>query len=563
MPPPSPTTLLALITTTLTTLLSTIATTTHFPSRFRLLHSKLLLLSTSLSSLSNHSSHHHPLLVSSLPALLLTLRHLMDLSASASDSSFSGGKLRFQSDLDMATAALGDHIRDLELILRAGIPSSSSGAAIVVSRPGPEAEMEDLVFYVRDLFARLQIGGVGFKEEAIESLIQLLEEDERSAVIVAREGNVSYLIQLLDYGVSNLIREKAVAVIAVLAGASEVSRGAVFEEGGLGPLLRILDNGTLALKEKAAAAIEAITSDPENAWAVAAYGGVRILMDACRCGSPQIEACAVGVVRNVLVVEEMREAFVEETVIPVLIDGLVSGDGNVEEKAAECLSIVAGSNERFRSMIVQHRGLQRLLQLILDSSNLRSLEHALTAIRSLSISDPIAKFISSSTGFVLRLSDLILHGNVPVQLIAATMISSLPISDGNKRAMSSCMPALVKLIEMPKPGGIAAAASMALVSLLAVKSNRKELGRDEKSVRRLVQAMSVENESVCKEFPVAVVAAMVTGGGNDGCRRRLVAAGAMAAAQRLEAMEVAGARKAAARLAGNRLRNIFSRSWRE
>ncbi|KAF9620416.1 hypothetical protein IFM89_012593 [Coptis chinensis] len=37
------------------------------------------------------------------------------------------------------------------------------------------------------------------------------------------------------------------------------------------------------LKEKAAMAIEAITSDPENAWVVFAYGGlgVAILIDAC------------------------------------------------------------------------------------------------------------------------------------------------------------------------------------------------------------------------------------------------------------------------------------------
>jgi hypothetical protein len=34
----------------------------------------------------------------------------------------------------------------------------------------------------------------------------------------------------------------------------------------------------MPLKEKASAAVEAITADPENAWAISAYRGVLILI---------------------------------------------------------------------------------------------------------------------------------------------------------------------------------------------------------------------------------------------------------------------------------------------
>nr|POF27086.1 hypothetical protein CFP56_28919 [Quercus suber] len=42
-------------------------------------------------------------------------------------------------------------------------------------------------------------------------------------------------------------------------------------------------------------------------------------------------------------------------------------------------------------------------------------------------------------------------------------------------------------MESPKPVGLQESAAEALVSLLTVRSNRKELARDEKSVMRLMQ----------------------------------------------------------------------------
>ncbi|KAK7843574.1 cbl-interacting serine/threonine-protein kinase 11 [Quercus suber] len=72
----------------------------------------------------------------------------------------------------------------------------------------------------------------------------------------------------------------------------------------------------------------------------------------------------------------------------------------------------------------------------------------------------------------------------------------------------------VKLMESPKPVGLQESAAEALVSLLTVRSN----------------------ELVCKKFLVMVVAA-VLGGGSQGCKKRLVAAGAQNHLQRLAEME--------------------------
>lgn len=465
-----------------------------------------------------------------------------------------------QSDLDMASTSLSNHLHDLDLLLRSGVLHQSN--AIVLSQPGPGSGKDDVQFFVKDLFTRLQIGGIEFKKKALESLLQLLADDEKSSSLVAKEGNVAYLIHLLDLNINSSVREKALAAVSILASANDESRKSVFEGGGLGPLLRIIETGSSAFKEKAAIAVEAITADLENAWAISAYSGVSVLVEACRSSSPAAQSHAAGAIRNVACVEDIKVALAEEGAVPVLVQLLSSSSTSAIEKSAGSLAILAESGEYFRTLIWQERGLQKLMRLIQDLSSPDALESVLRAISSLLASDAVARILSSSTAFIVQIGELIKHGNIRLQQISASLLSNLSVSDGNKRAISTCMSSLLKLMESPKPVGLQDSAAQALVALLTVRSNRKELVRDEKCVTRLVQMLDPGNDLVPKRLPVAVAAAIV-GTASQGCRKRLLAAGAHQHMQRLAEMEVAGARKASQRLAGNRLKTIFSRTWRE
>ncbi|KAK9084755.1 hypothetical protein Sjap_025166 [Stephania japonica] len=318
-----------------------------------------------------------------------------------------------------------------------------------------------------------------------------------------------------------------------MASAGDLSRRSVFEEGCLGPLLRIMDSGASALKEKSAMAVEAITSDPENAWAVSAYGGVQVLLKACRSGSPVTQSHAVGSIRNISSIEEIRVAFAEEQAVEVLIQLLESGSKTAKEKSANSLWILASSGENFSHSIIQQGGLKSLLLLLHESSDPDVIEHVLRAIEALMASSPIPRSIlSNSTPFLLLLCDLIKHGSVATQHISASILSDLSISDNNKRTIVGCMGALIKLMESTKPVGMQELATKSLISLLSIGMNRKEFVRDEKSLMRLVQMLDPKNEVICKSFPVAVAAAILAGG-SESCRKRLVGAGVWPHLQRL------------------------------
>ncbi|KAH6834186.1 ARM repeat superfamily protein [Perilla frutescens var. hirtella] len=559
-PPPGET--LGTITHLLDHLLPAALSVPSFTSRWQAIRRKLAAVKSLLAEISD-SPHwsENPLLPTLLPAILSTLRRTETLCHHCSDASFSGGKLLMQSDLDMAAGWLSRQINDLELLLRSGVLHQST--AIVLSRPdAANSSKDELAFFVRDLFTRLQIGGLEFKKKALDSLIQLLSDDDKSAAVVAKEGNISCLVSFLDPNAHYSIRELAVVAVSLLVSAGDSPRKCVFEEGALGPLLRIIECGTMPMKESAAMAVEFITDDPDNAWAISAYGGVPILIELCKSGSIAAQSHAAGAMRNVSSVEEIRIALAEEGAIPVLMQLLVSGIPSTQGKAANCISILASTNEHFRGLLLQDRGLQRLLQLFCDCSNSDTMEHVLRAIYSLSVSDTGYRMLSGSTAFILQIADLVKHGNVMLQHISASLLANLAISDGNKRAVVGCMGSLVKLMESVKPDGMQEVGAKALLSLLTVKSNKKEFVRDEKSLMRLMQMLDPKNEVVCKKFPVAVVAAIMAGG-SQGCRKKLVAAGAYVHVQRLAELEVAGAKKALQRLSANRLTSILTRAWRE
>lgn len=101
-------------------------------------------------------------------------------------------------------------------------------------------------FFIKDLFARLQIGNADFKRKALESLVQLLAEDDKNAVLVAREGDIGYLVHLLDSNIA-VIRELAAMAVSVLS-LTDGCKHILVVEGALGPLVRLLESGSSLCK---------------------------------------------------------------------------------------------------------------------------------------------------------------------------------------------------------------------------------------------------------------------------------------------------------------------------
>lgn len=541
-------------------------------SRWRALQASLLALQSSLVS-APASAPSHPLFADLVAALLPALRSLHALSVRCQDPGLPGGRLRLQSDLDMVASSLSLLLHDLSLLLRSGLLSVDSELSIptdiVLQVPASAAPHADKSLFVRDAFARLQIGSLDLKLKALVSLLDLLGDDPtaEAAQIVATEGDVAALLRLLDASSHSALRDRAVTAVAHLATACAASRRVVFDEGGLGPLLRVLDSGSPpATRERSAAAIVAITGDAGSAWALSAYGGLPILINACRpgSGSPALQAFAVAAIKNVSSVDDVRSTLVEESGLPVLVDLLASGTAETQKSAALCLwSLASMGDHKTQNQIVQAGALSPLLQALHIASDQDLHDSVLRAIHALTSAPAATRILCSSPLFFARLTDLICSsGSFLLQQMAADMIADLAptVSDDTKRCMAPCIGTLIKLMEVAKPATIQESAGRALLALFTLKSNRKGFVRDEKSLTIFVRMLDPRFQETDKKYPLSIFLVLAMGGGN-GTRRRLVDAGSCQHLQKLADADVPGAKKALQRISNNRLKSLFSIGW--
>ena len=116
------------------------------------------------------------------------------------------------------------------------------------------------------------------------------------------------------------MKEKAVVAILRIS-MVDSSKPVLMAEGLLllNQLLRVLDLGIGFAKEQACLALQALTFLKENARTIGSRGGVSLLLEICQAGTPSSQALAAGMLINLVVFSEIRENFVEESEIFVLL----------------------------------------------------------------------------------------------------------------------------------------------------------------------------------------------------------------------------------------------------
>lgn len=121
-----------------------------------------------------------------------------------------------QSDLDIIGSKLDSHTKNLSSIYTAGILKNSY--AIVVSRPGPAASMEDVRFYVKDLLARVKVGGTELRKQALVAFNEVIGEDEMYIKIAVEIGGfIGVLVSFLEFEEAE-VQEEAAMAVSVIAG---------------------------------------------------------------------------------------------------------------------------------------------------------------------------------------------------------------------------------------------------------------------------------------------------------------------------------------------------------
>lgn len=520
-----------------------------FPGRWKMIISKLEQVPTRLSDLSSHPCFSkNTLCKEQLQAVSKTLNDVIELADMCIQGKYQG-KLRMQSDLDSLSGKLDLNLRDCGLLIKSGVLGETTSPSVSSSS---SSESENSTYTnIRELLARLQIGHLEAKHKALDTLVEIMKEDEKTVLTVLGRSNIVALVQLLT-ATSPRIREKTVTVICSLAESGSCENWLV-SEGVLPSLIRLVESGSAVGKEKATISLQRLSITHETARSIVGHGGVRPLIEICTTGDSVSQAAAASTLKNISAVPEVRQTLFEEGIVWVMIDlldhGLLLGS---KEYAAECLQNLTASNETLRRSVVSEGGIRTLLA-YLDGPLPQ--EPAMGALRNLVGS--VSMEVLESLGFLTRVVHVLKSGSVGAQQAAASAICKICNSAEVKKmvAESGCIPLLIKMLEA-KTNGAREVAAQALSSLMSLSHNCREVKKDDKSVPNLVQLLDPNPQNTGKKYAVSCLLALSS---SKKCKKLMVSYGAIGYLKKLTEMDIPGAKKLLERLERGRLRSLFSR----
>lgn len=292
--------------------------------------SKLEQVPSRLSDLSSHPCFSkNALCKEQLQSISKTLNEVIELGDMCIGEKYEG-KLRMQSDLDSLSGKLDLNLRDCGLLIKTGVLNEASSPSVSLSSSLSSSESDNSSAHsnIRELLARLQIGHLEAKHRALDTLVEIMKEDEKNVLDVLGRSNIVALVQLLT-ATSPRIREKTVTVICSLAESGSCEHWLV-SEGVLPPLIRLVESGSPVGREKATISLQRLSMSPEIARAIVGHGGVRPLIDVCKTGDSVSQAAGACTLKNLSGVPEVRQTLAEEGIVRVMIDlldhGLLFGD---------------------------------------------------------------------------------------------------------------------------------------------------------------------------------------------------------------------------------------------
>lgn len=538
----------------LQSLLDSIPHTQSFKGKWSLIRTKLSILQSHLSDLSTApiNAFHNPLYNDLLLALSVTLKDAFSLSSICHSANPPEGKLKTQNDIDSVSAKIDNHVRDLEVLVKNGVLQENGAVSTNIT-----SKRETIRAESRNLITRLQIGTTESKNSVLDSLLGLLQEDDKNVLIAVAQGVVPVLVRLLDSSSSPEIKEKTVIAIAKIS-TVDSSKHVLIAEGLciLNNLLRVLESGSVLGKENSCIALQALGHTKENARAIGSRGGISSLLEICQTGTPNSQAMAAAVLKNLAVFEEIKENFLEEDAIMILLRLSNSGTALAQENAISCLSNLISGDTNMKLLVAREGGIESIKNFWDSAPSVQSLEALVLMLRTLASCPSIADVIVDNE-FLPRIVGVLNCGVLGVRIAAANAIYDLGYNTRTRKELGEigCIPPLVRLTEGKSVEEKEAAAS-ALSSLMIYAGNRKIFRKEEKGIVNAVQLLDPVVQNLDKRHPVSLLTSLVY---SKNCRKQMVASGACVHLQKLAEMEIEGAKKLLDCLGRGKLWGVFTR----
>ncbi|EPS62802.1 hypothetical protein M569_11986, partial [Genlisea aurea] len=446
-----------------------------------------------------------------------------------------GGKLKTQNDLDSLSAKLDAHVNDLDVLIKTGLLSEDASAspATATASGKTEAVRDE----ARNLMTRLQIGSTESRSSALDSLLGLLQENDKNIMIAVAQGIVPILVRLLDSSFSYEIKEKTVTAIAKIS-TLDSNKHALLEEGLilLNDLMRVLESGSIFAKEKSCSALIVLSTSRENARAIGSRGGISSLLEICQEGTPNSQALAAGVLRNLAVFEEIKDNFLEENAVSTLIGLCNSGNSLAQENSIGCLANLISGDDDLKLLVINEGGIECVKNFWDSSVNPQSLEVAVHMVATLALLSPAIAESLVANGFLTRLLTLLNSSFLEVRIGAAETLCELSNTPRQRRELGEmgCIPLLLNMLD-GKSVEEKNSSTKLLSILMNCSGNRRIFRKQEKGIVSVVKLLDPSLPNLDCRHSVRILSSLHH---RKTCRKQMISAGLCTHLQRLADSDV-------------------------
>nr|XP_043624928.1 uncharacterized protein LOC122596418 [Erigeron canadensis] len=541
-----------------------------FPSKWKLIRNKLEEITSILSSLPpeiQDSGNPNTILSGIIELFQDTTTCCNNLANKCIECTYSG-KLLMQSDLDIIFAKFDKNLKCLVEFVNNDPSISNVNYAIVVSKPGFNANRDDIKFYVKDLMCRFKVGKIEMKKQALICFNEVIQEDERYVKFAMEvDGLVNVLIKFLsskDVGV----QEEGLKSVVTICGFDSY-KNVLVGMGIVSSLVKVLENGSDLGKELATRCLMKITMNSDNSWSVSANGGVSILLKICGSGCDEgvfggeLVGLACGVLRNLIGVEEIKRFVVEEGAILMCIKLVKSKNEASQIGAIELIQVMASGNEFVRGLIVNEGGI-RVLVRVIDPKSLyssKAREKSMKAVMML-CTDSVGYMNSLRTyGFLDHILYFLQNGEVSIQESALRTAFWLSAnSDEFKKAMGDAgfIQEIVKFLDAKSFEGREMAAET-LLRLVMMPRNQKRFVQNDQNVTLLLKLVDLqEGNSGNRKLLLSIIMSLTFC--NEG-RRKILCSEYLKNIEKLADDQVLDAKRIIRNLSSNRLRSMIRGIW--
>ncbi|EOX97454.1 hypothetical protein QUC31_015680 [Theobroma cacao] len=203
--------------------------------------------------------------------------------------------------------------------------------------------MEEISSLVQDLSSSQP----DVRRDAIVKIRMLSKENPENRILIANNGGIPRLVQLLPYPDSN-IQEHTVTALLNLS-IDETNKRLIAREGAIPAIIEILQNGTDEARENSAAALFSLSMLDENKVLVGTFNGIPPLVDLLQNGTVRGKKDAATALFNLSLNQANKSRAIKAGIIPPLLHLLEDKNlGMIDEALSILLLLVShpeGRNE--------------------------------------------------------------------------------------------------------------------------------------------------------------------------------------------------------------------------